>query len=710
MQSTSSVSNDAHRRFPGDTAMAVAMRRFDWATTSLGPPSAWPRALTTLTSLILSSKQPMFVVWGAEQTILYNDAYALLLGPKHPSALGRPFFDVWAEVRGALVDLHNRALGGESVYSEEISLLLDRQGGPKRAHFAFCYTPVHGDDGSVDGLFCACTETTGAVLAKQLADQGKRRLAIMFEQAPGFIAMLDGPEHRIDLANAAFLRLVGHRDIIGKTVAEALPDVVEQGYLDLLDKVYSTGEPFRTTGSKYDVQVDPGGPIEERFLDFIYQPIVDAEGRVSGIFVEGADVTERIQSEAALNQLNRTLEQQVQKRTALLLSQELLIRTFFDHSSECHAVLAETEDGRFRFEEANPATLALYGMTRAQVVGRTTDEVFAPGQAEELDGHLAACLRTGAPYPYERMLGEAIVESLATPVVFEAEAARRIIVSARNVTERRGLEDRLRQAQKMEAVGQLTGGLAHDFNNLLTAISGSLELLEARIAQGRIDDLGRYLHAAQGASKRAVALVHRLLAFSRRQTLDPKPTSLNRLAADMHELVRRTAGPTIDVEFVAAGGLWNTLVDSNQLENALLNLCINARDAMPQGGRLTVETNNKWLDETVAKSLELPAGQYVSLCVSDTGAGMAKDVVARAFDPFFTTKPIGEGTGLGLSMVYGFARQSGGQARIYSEIGQGTMVCLYLPRHFGDATESEPAAAAVDTPARRTGRDDPRRR
>ncbi len=252
-------------------------------------------------------------------------------------------------------------------------------------------------------------------------------------------------------------------------------------------------------------------------------------------------------------------------------------------------------------------------------------------------------------------------------------------------------EEALRQSQKMEAVGQLTGGLAHDFNNLLTGISGSLEMIGVRVRQGRYGDLERYALAAQGAAKRAASLTHRLLAFSRRQTLDPKPTDVNRLVAGMEDLVRRTVGPAITVEVVAAGGLWPTLVDPNQLENALLNLAINGRDAMPAGGRLTIETGNRWLDARAARERDLDPGQYLSLCVSDTGTGMTPDVIAKAFDPFFTTKPLGEGTGLGLSMIYGFARQSGGQVRIYSEVGEGTTLCLYLPRFQGEAIDIEAA-------------------
>ena len=269
----------------------------------------------------------------------------------------------------------------------------------------------------------------------------------------------------------------------------------------------------------------------------------------------------------------------------------------------------------------------------------------------------------------------------------------------KEINARAEVEEILRQSQKMEAIGQLTGGVAHDFNNLLTGIGGSLQMIKTRMEQGRMDAVDRYVAAAQDAVKRATALTHRLLAFSRRQTLDPKPTNVNRLVAGMEELIRRTVGPAIHLEVVGAGGLWSTLVDPNQLENALLNLCINARDAMPEGGRLTIETANKWLDDRAAKERELTPGQYVSLSVTDNGTGMTPDVVAHAFDPFFTTKPLGAGTGLGLSMIYGFVRQSGGQVRIYTEEGKGTTMCLYLPRHDSDAGAEDAAGAQSLTSA-----------
>ena len=281
----------------------------------------------------------------------------------------------------------------------------------------------------------------------------------------------------------------------------------------------------------------------------------------------------------------------------------------------------------------------------------------------------------------ERRRAEKALATLAASLETEVQDRTRELLA---------VEAALRQSQKMEAVGQLTGGLAHDFNNLLTGVTGSLELMQTRIAQGRVNELERYVTAAQGAARRATALTHRLLAFSRRQTLDPRPTDVNRLVAGMEELIGRTVGMGITVEpMVAAAGLWPTLVDPGQLENALLNLCINARDAMPDGGKITIETGNRRLDARAAHDRDLEPGQYVFLSVSDTGTGMPPEVVAKAFDPFFTTKPIGQGTGLGLSMIYGFAKQSGGQACICSEPGQGTTVSLYLPRHVGEAQAPE---------------------
>ena len=444
--------------------------------------------------------------------------------------------------------------------------------------------------------------------------------------------------------------------------------------------------------SRVDLRIRRPDTGEIRWLTRRGEYLRDAKS--SGVRFSGVvyDITDAKRVEAQLRDLNDSLESRVEARTRerdriWRVSQDLL------GVADLHGCLVSI----------NPAWNSLLGWEEHEILGRTSEWMEHPDDKAKTRREIARLAAGHRTMRFENRFRQR--DGNYRWLCWSAVPEDGLIYwVARDITAEKtaqaalaGAEEQLRQSQKMEAVGQLTGGLAHDFNNLLTGIAGSLELLGARIAQGRLADAERYITAAQGAAKRAAALTHRLLAFSRRQTLAPKPTDVNKLVAGMDELVRRTMGPEVTVEVVAAIGLWTTLVDPHQLENALLNLCINARDAMPVGGRLTIEPANRWLDERSAADRELPPGQYVSLCVSDNGSGMPPDVVARAFDPFFTTKPLGQGTGLGLSMIYGFARQSGGQARIYSEPGQGTAVCLYLPRHGGPA-EAEHAAAPGEAP------------
>ncbi|HCT03868.1 MAG TPA: histidine kinase [Pseudomonas sp.] len=303
-----------------------------------------------------------------------------------------------------------------------------------------------------------------------------------------------------------------------------------------------------------------------------------------------------------------------------------------------------------------------------------------------------------------RQAADLLERTIADEALRDAQAELRALNETleQRVAERTAMlmqaEEKLRQSQKMEAVGQLTGGLAHDFNNLLAGISGALELMNRRIAQGRLADVDKYMVAAQGSAKRAAVLTQRLLAFSRRQTLEPRATNVNTLMYGMAELIQRTAGPGIQIETTGAADAWTAFVDVSQLENALLNLCINASDAMPEGGRILLETGNHWLDANAARALDLSEGPYLRLSVTDTGTGMSPDVMAHVFEPFFTTKPIGQGTGLGLSMIYGFAQQSGGQVHLHSTEGEGTCVSLYLPRHHGVAPgdDLQPGQTALE--------------
>jgi PAS domain S-box-containing protein len=372
-------------------------------------------------------------------------------------------------------------------------------------------------------------------------------------------------------------------------------------------------------------------------------------------------------------------------------------------------------DAEGRISNWNAGAERIKGYTATEIVGQHFSRFYTPEDLEQdLPARALQAAREHGRFEMEgwriRKDGTRFWASVVLDAIHDDGKLVGFAKITRDLTERREAQlelersrEQLLQSQKMEAVGQLTGGLAHDFNNLLTGITGSLELLRTRLAQGRISDLDRFISTAQSAASRAAALTHRLLAFARRQTLDPRPTNANKLVADMEELVQRTVGPEIRLETVRGIGLWPILCDPNQLENAILNLCLNGRDAMPVGGRLTIETANSWVDDRGARERDMVPGQYVAISVSDTGTGIPPDVIARAFDPFFTTKPTGKGTGLGLSMVYGFARQSGGQVRIYSELGAGTTVCIYVPRYAGELEEEQVEAPLEQAPGPRVG-------
>ena len=442
----------------GETGRLIADR--DWSGTTLGAINTWPPSLNTALAVLLMSPVPIVMLWGTDGIMLYNDAYSVFAGGRHPELLGSKVREGWPEVADFNDHVMKVGLAGGTLAFRDHELTLWRNGVP-----------------------------------------------------------------------------------------------------------------------------------EQVWMNLDYSPVLDEAGEPAGVIAIVVETSERGRAEAEVRQAKETLEQRVEQRTAEL--------------TEAH--------------------------------------------------------------------------------------------------------EALRQAQKMEAVGQLTGGIAHDFNNLLAGIGGSLELIERRLAEGRVAGLERFIAGAQGSARRAAALTQRLLAFSRRQTLDPKPVDANRLIHGIEELIRRTIGPAITLEVVGAGGLWTTRVDPAQLESALLNLVINARDAMPDGGRITIETANKLLDARAGPERDLAPGQYISICVTDTGTGIPGDVLERIFDPFFTTKPIGKGTGLGLSMVHGFVRQSGGQVRVYSETGEGegaargTTMCLYLPRYLG-AVDDETGGNAAMIPVEGGGR------
>ncbi|BBK30804.1 PAS domain S-box-containing protein [Stella humosa] len=956
------------------TDIETLVRSFDWSRTSLGRQDSWPQSLRTTVDMVLQSPIAMVLMWGPDHAMVYNEGYVAIAGKKHPEALGGTVPAIWPEIWDWNRQMLAAGFRGEARTARDHLLRLERDGVAEELWFDLFYTPVRDESGAVAGVLCTAIDTTERVrLNRRLATESMR-LKELFRQAPSFMAVMRGPDQVFELANDAFLTLVGDRDLVGRPLAAVLPELSEQGFPQILDRVLHTGEAFVGREMRVLLRPQPGGPAQERFLDFIYQRI-DPEAAAPGIFIEGFDVTDRVRAEqrqAVLYEMGERLRELDQIDEIALVAAEMLGRAVggaragfatIDATGEYAEIVRDWTDGRVasvagrhRLEEFgqafaallrrgdsvsvadvahHPATAAgaasfarlgirallnlpvmdggrlaailyvhdceprawsaddlallrdgaaraLSAIERAQAraASRASEALFqslaeaapqhvwmadadgrlfwfnarvygftgaAPG---ELDGegwarvvhpeHLPAALAawtlavathqnyqvefrlrdatgayrwflaravpvfgdggqvirwigTNTDIDDQKMAVDRLAELNATleeRVAEQTQARERIwrvsqdmlVVTdldgvwlavnpaweatlgwrehelvgrtsrwlehpddvratdaerlrlqgggrttsfenrfrhrdgsyrwlswmavpedgrfyavARDVTAERlrqaeleQTQDALRQSQKMEAVGQLTGGIAHDFNNLLQGITGSLDLVKKRIAQGRTGELDRYVSGAMTSASRAAALTHRLLAFSRRQPLDPKPVQVNALVSSMEDLLRRTMGERIAIELVLAGGLWLTLCDQNQLESALLNLAINARDAMPDGGRLTIETANAHLDSVyVARQRDIAAGQYVCLCVTDTGTGMAPEVVQRAFDPFFTTKPIGQGTGLGLSMIYGFTRQSEGYAKIYSEVGRGTTVKLYLPRHRGGAVEAD---------------------
>jgi PAS domain S-box-containing protein len=683
--------------------MGRRIRAFDWNRSPLGAPESWPQPLKTVAGILLSSRFPMFVAWGPELRLLYNDGYAEILGKKHPAALGHAFQDVWAELWEDVVPFVESTMAGEQTYYENLPLTMTRNGFAEQTWFTFSYSPLRDDSGEVAGIFCICTETTAMVQAEQRRIGEAERLRGLFDQSPSFMAMVRGPNHVFELMNASYLQLVGHRDLIGKPVREALPEVEGQGFFELLDQVYRSGEPFTGRSMRIGLQREPGAPVEERLLDFVFAPVREPDGQVGGIFAEGYDVTDRHLAADALREseerfrliadsapvpmwvskLDRTRSFVNRAYVEFLgISYEEAIH--FDWRSVIHPEDAERIVAESIAGEASLQTFELVGRYCSRGKWRWVRSVSQPrrgangehagfiGVAHDITElkHAEAALRE-VNETLERRVAERTGDLSAALDRLQAE-----------VGERLKAEEALRQAQKMEAVGQLTGGIAHDFNNLLTPIMGGLEIIARSVEDPR---LKRMAQSALESSRRGAKLTSQLLAFSRIQRISMAPVAVNELLANMETLLRHTIGGEVAVDVVLAPEAGHALCDANQLENAVLNLAINGRDAMPEGGTLTICTGR----ELLPAGADHGAGEFVRITVQDSGEGMSEEVLARAVEPFYSTKPMGKGTGLGLAQVYGIARQSGGSLRIASRVGEGTKVDILLP------AAAAPAAAAA---------------
>lgn len=548
-------------------------------------------------------------------------------------------------------------------------------------------SPRFGVDGAYLGYVGSVIDIDDRRDAEDALRSANTLLAAVMEAVPGVVYAKDR-DGRMIAANRGTVELVGKpiEAIIGRTDREFLDDPT-QGNAVMANDARVMDE-NRTEAIEEEVSFPDGR--RATWLS-TKAPFLNANGTVVGLVGSSVDITERKRaeeqlrhSEAQLLELNDTLERRVE---AAMADRD---RTW---NNARDLLLVVGDDGIFR--AVNPAWTQLLGWRSDELVGRSYLDFIHPDDHPSSEGALATASMQELP-AYENSYRHKDGSFRKISWVAAPEG-NMIYASGRDVTadkERQEqleqAQEQLRQAQKMEAVGQLTGGIAHDFNNLLTGVIGSLDMMQRQFAKGDMSKMERYTTTAITSANRAAALTHRLLAFSRRQPLDPKPVRANRLVIGMEEMLRRTIGEAVRLEIVTAGGLWQTLCDPHQLESAILNLAINARDAMPEGGVLTIETCNAHLDDAyAAQQRDVRPGQYVCICVTDTGVGMTADTISKAFEPFFTTKPIGQGTGLGLSMIYGFARQSEGYAKIYSEVGKGTTFKLYLPRHYGEGENEE---------------------
>ncbi|WP_430255718.1 PAS domain-containing protein [Neorhizobium sp. DAR64872/K0K18] len=688
----------------GETGELI--RQFDWTKTSLGLIKDWPSHLRIKVNSMVNSPIPQVLMWGDDHVMIYNDGYKEIAGDYHPRALGDKVSAVWPEIWEWNKTILEAGFRGEVQSFRDQVMVLNRHGSPEDVVFDLFYTPIYDETGKVDGVLCTVLENTEKVHALNALAQSQEELSRLTNALPILVGFLDR-DHVYRFANDGYQEWFGlaASDVIGKHAAEVIGNAYYAARIPLLQKALSGERVITDTVIKR-----PDG--EERTAEIRYVPRFTSKGEIDGIYVLITDIEDRKQSENALRRSNERFRAAV---------------------AAIHGVLwTNTADGRMLGEQTAWATLTGQRYEEYQDYGWA--DAVHPDDREGSVASWQAAVASKSTYVWEHRVrrhdglyrtfairGVPIIGSsgdieewvgVHTDITEQREAESNLQDHASNlerqvrhrlraeeqlrqlneslearveseIAERRQAERALQQAQKMESIGQLTGGVAHDFNNLLQVVAGNLQLLAKDIV-GNAQAERRVGNALAGVS-RGAKLASQLLAFGRRQALEPRVINISRFIAGMDDLLRRSLGEAVEVEVIASGGLWNTYADPTQVENALLNLAINARDAMEGSGKLTIEVGNAFLDQDYARThVEVTPGQYVMLAVTDTGAGMAPDILDKVFEPFFSTKPEGKGTGLGLSMVYGFVKQSGGHVKIYSEVNEGTTVKVYLPRSVAD--------------------------
>ncbi|WP_288418314.1 response regulator [uncultured Novosphingobium sp.] len=675
----------------------------DWSTTALGSIANWPHALRGAVSLILQARTPMVLMWGTDGVMFYNDAYAAVVGPQNQTRMGCTAREAWGDNHDFIDNVLKVGLAGDALQYRDHEVTITRDITTEQMWLNLDYSPVLGEDGVPAGVICFLAETTDRVLAGRKAafllslSDDLRALStpadIMSMTAVRLGEQMNASRVFYAEVNAGLMSVErdyhsGVGPIVGQHSLESFGPAILAAY--------TSGAPVVVD----DVMTDPrlghearAGLSEREVGGYIDVVLFQEADFISLLAVQSATARTWTDDEVMLVQqvgerVKVAIERARAERDRLWdLSQDMLARG--DYEGMLSAV--------------SPAWTRILGWTESELLTRTYETLNHPDDNFQTLASIKEMAQTRQPIRFENRIATRDgdwkhIEWTLSP---EADGLNFIAVG-RDLTdanarraELESAQEALRQSQKMEAIGQLTGGIAHDFNNMLTGVIGSLDLMRRNIASGRMDRVDRYIDAATVSAQRAAALTSRLLAFGRRQSLDMKAMDVNALVAGMEELLFRTLGEQIELGTDLAPELWAASSDENQLESALLNLCINARDAMPNGGKLIIETTNTRLDERYTRDHpDVTPGDYVVLSVTDTGSGMAPTTMDKVFEPFFTTKPVGQGTGLGLSMVYGFARQSGGHVRIYSEVGQGTTVKLFLTRSLG----GEALVAAMPSP------------